>query len=300
MLVQMYRTADSANDGSPATWVVEKPDGTILDTTDSPTQGLQEAMDYAAVNGYNLKKYGGGIASKNNQDVSILWISGTLVIPPLQTATWEIDGTICVGNGITIDSMMTSRLTFNGQLVAGADCDVAVRLKPTNLLPQDQGAGRVITSSVIRLPSISMSGRTSATCIELDTSEHPIADNEFYFMEPNNNNVQGSVGVRVKHGAGFSGNKLTVIGAHGAEGTTICNGINGALPGAGNSYGNSWFVSMAPHGGVGLEDFSWQDEFTLSIAGTPSIGVRAPSGIAASNWRYRILRNNASTGFTNR
>ena len=298
--VKMYRTVDSANNGSPATWVVEKPDGTILDTTNSPTQGLQEAMNYAAANGYNFKKYGGGIASKNGQDVSILFLSGTLVIPPLQTAHWEIDGTIVLDSGITIDSMMTSKLIFTGQLVSGGGCDVAVKLKPTNLLPQDQGAGAVITSSIIHLPCISMSGRISATCIELDTSAHPIQDNNFHFMEPNNNNVQGSVGVRVIHGSGFSGNKLTVIGAHGAEGTTICNGINASLPGAGNSYGNSWYVSMSPHGGVGLEDFSWQDEFTLSIAGTPLIGIRAPSGIAASNWRYRVLRNNGATQFVGR
>lgn len=298
--VIMYRTADSANNGSPATWVVEKPDSSILDTTNLPTQGLQEAMNYAAANGYNFKKYGGGIANKNGQDVSILFLSGTLVIPPLQTANWEIDGTIVLDSGITIDSMMTSKLIFTGQLVSGGGCDVAVKIKPTNLLPQDQGAGAVITSSEIRLPSISMTGRVSGTCIELDTSSHPIADNEFHFMEPNNNNVEGSVGVRVIHGAGFMGNKLTVIGAHGAQGTTICNGINTSMPGAANSYGNSWFVSMSPHGGVGLEDFSWQDEFTLSIAGTPSIGVRAPSGIAASNWRYRVLRNNAPIQFTTR
>lgn len=298
--VKMYRTADSANNGSPATWVVEKPDGAILDTSASVTQGLQEAMDYASWHGYNFKKYAGGCANKNGQDVSILGLAVSLAIPPLQGAHWEIDGTITFGGGfggsaVIFDSLMISTILWRGQILTAPGWAVAVHFKPMNELPQD-GAGPVITSSIVHIPAISMTGPGS--CVVFDSETHPIIDNEFRFVEPNNNGVAGSTGITVKQGSGFIGNQISAVGAHGSTVAGISNGISGIN--AGNMYGNSWFVSMAPTSGIGLEDFSWQDEFTMSIAGTPSIGYRAPSGIQADNWRYRVLRNQAATPFAMR
>lgn len=61
--VSMRRISDSGNDPSvnPAVWKVILPDGSELDTSGSNTQGLQEAINYAAQYAYNLIVYGGGI-----------------------------------------------------------------------------------------------------------------------------------------------------------------------------------------------------------------------------------------------
>lgn len=61
--VVMVRTADGGSNPStnPATWVVLKPDGTLLGTTGTVTQGLQEAIDYAQRYGFNLEVHGGPI-----------------------------------------------------------------------------------------------------------------------------------------------------------------------------------------------------------------------------------------------
>lgn len=65
-LVKMYRTQDGGNNPgvNPTVWAIEKPDGTQLDTTGTTTQGLQEAMNYAAGFGYDLQVLGGGIAAQ--------------------------------------------------------------------------------------------------------------------------------------------------------------------------------------------------------------------------------------------
>lgn len=61
--VTMVRASDSGNDPSvdPAEWVVHTPDGGVLDVTGTTTQGLQEAINYAAQYGWALHVFGGGI-----------------------------------------------------------------------------------------------------------------------------------------------------------------------------------------------------------------------------------------------
>lgn len=60
--VTMIRTQDSTNDTvTSAAWKVILPDGSRLDTTGTTSEGLQEAINYAARYGYDLFVYGGGI-----------------------------------------------------------------------------------------------------------------------------------------------------------------------------------------------------------------------------------------------
>jgi hypothetical protein len=61
--VTMIRSGDSANDLSTlATWKVYDENGAEIDISASTTQGLQEAINYAAQNGFDLWVYGSGIA----------------------------------------------------------------------------------------------------------------------------------------------------------------------------------------------------------------------------------------------
>lgn len=61
-VVRMINTVQSNlfNGGPAATWVVYKEDGSVLDVTGTTTKGLQEAINYAADNGYDLEVNGGG------------------------------------------------------------------------------------------------------------------------------------------------------------------------------------------------------------------------------------------------
>ena len=85
MQVNMYRTSDSNNTLTvPAVWRVDDEHGNPIPTVGSLTQGLQEAIDYAAYHGYDLRVHGGGIARKNGQDVAILDCWGPISVPPIQ------------------------------------------------------------------------------------------------------------------------------------------------------------------------------------------------------------------------
>lgn len=61
-VVRMIATTQSdLFDSIPAVWIVYKEDGSELDTTGTTTQGLQEAIDYAVNNGFDLEILGGGL-----------------------------------------------------------------------------------------------------------------------------------------------------------------------------------------------------------------------------------------------
>ena len=61
-VVRMVNTTQSfISQGITGTWVVYKEDGSVLDVTGTTTQGLQEAIDYAVDNGYDLEVNGGGV-----------------------------------------------------------------------------------------------------------------------------------------------------------------------------------------------------------------------------------------------
>lgn len=60
--VVMARTANSTNDTlTSAAWKVYGPDGSEISTAGTTTDGLQEAINYAARYGYDLRVYGGGL-----------------------------------------------------------------------------------------------------------------------------------------------------------------------------------------------------------------------------------------------
>lgn len=60
--VSMIRTANSTNDTiTSAAWIVYDETGAEISTTGTTTEGLQEAINYAARYGYDLRVWGGGI-----------------------------------------------------------------------------------------------------------------------------------------------------------------------------------------------------------------------------------------------
>lgn len=298
MNVSMYRTSDSENDTDPlATWVVEKPDGTFLDTTGSPTQGLQEAMNYAADNGYDLRVYGGGIARKNGQDVAIIMCTAALFIPPLQGTDWYIHASLCFGGtpqpvAIDIDSMMNCSLTWAGQIVVSAGWGMGVSFRPRNELPQDP-FGPCVTASKIFLGSVVMV--SGGICIDMDASEGAITGNILELCEPNG----GAIGVRVQAGAAtcFDHNTINIRECHGQN---TCINAGWATANAAQIFGNTWNVATYPTNGVGVEIFGRNDRWIISVddrEGNPINGVTLNPG--AQKNIIDILMNDATVNKIN-
>src|SRR3989337_1486910 len=95
-----------------------------MSSSGSTSEGLQEAINYAAFHGYDLKVYGGGIATKNGQDVAIINCTNQITVPPVQGVDWQIHATINFGGspsgtpaGVLFDSVMASDISFRGQIV---------------------------------------------------------------------------------------------------------------------------------------------------------------------------------------
>lgn len=103
--VAMYRTSDSGNDPdvTPATWKVILPDGSELNTSGSSTQGLQEAINYAAQYAFNLQVYGGGIKPQ----VFGINYGGALGTNPFTTAAGSSTVTVSQpGHGLSTGTKM--------------------------------------------------------------------------------------------------------------------------------------------------------------------------------------------------
>lgn len=108
--VVMARTANSTNDTlTSAQWKVYDQDGIEIDTTGTTTQGLQEAINYAARYGYDLRVTGGGIkpnywgqnyggALGNNPFTTV---NGSKVVTVTHTSHGRITGDKMTFNGMT-------------------------------------------------------------------------------------------------------------------------------------------------------------------------------------------------------
>ena len=297
MMVEMYRTSDSENDTvPPGVWEVQLPNGTILDTTGTKTQGLQEAINYACEHGRPLRVYGGQVKHSNGQNPAIIMCTAPLVFPPLELANIEIDATLnfCGPNpqpiAVSVDSVMASRVIWTGQIVCASGWGCGINFKPRTELPCDQN-GPVITASTIHLPSVVMVG--AGTCIHFDATLGSISGNLFEILEPNG----GTVGIKVTTSATriFDHNHLLVRECHGQPSCIVA----GNLAHGATVFGNTWNVSLMPLS-VGAEIFGHNEHWIISIddrEGTPACGFTLNPG-AAHNI-IDVLMNDAANKINN-
>lgn len=133
--------------GQPNTsWIVVKPDGSILSTTGSQSDGLQEAINYAIDNGYALDIIGQGSQVISQQNGVL---NGTNVVTGLSSTAALFTGCYVTGTGIpafttvaSIDSSSqihisnaaatngTNALTF-ASLRAAINCAAPITVGPT-------------------------------------------------------------------------------------------------------------------------------------------------------------------------
>jgi len=293
--VEMYRLTDSVNSTVPwGTWETKLPDGSILVTAGSTTQGLQESVNYAATHGFDLKVFGGQVRHNNFQNPAIIMCTTPLVFPPLELGNIEIGGTLnfCGPSpqpvAVIFDSIMASRILITGQIVVAPNWGCGVQFKPRSELPCDQN-GPIITASTVLLPSVVMTGG-GGVCIDFDASMGSISGNIFEILEPND----GAVGVRVHVDADhcFDHNRMLIREIH-AQDTGIDAGVS--LGKAAQIFGNVWDVAIQPSS-IGVQIFGRNERWTISIddrEGSPTHGFTLNPG--ASHNIIDVLRHDVGT-----
>lgn len=263
-VVRMVRTGDG-------TWAVYKPDATKLDISNSATDGLQEAMEYAITNNHPLYVLGGG---RDSKDYSVIHCDQTLVIRPLdmksiymESVTINFAGSMGPEPGVRFDSCMMADFRLRGQIVY-AGTGSALEFKPTNPTPQDNIV--TIVDSTFEFGAI-YGGADADPLIKFDTTNGSIANgNTFAFQEINAGRTQIYIPTTTNS---FSHNRILCAHIHGSEkAAKTCVRI-GDNPTA-DIFGNYWNLQIdTADGQRGIDIYSKADLFLMSVwssRGNPS------------------------------
>lgn len=278
-IVKMVRTGSG-------TWAVYAPDGSAIDISSSTTDGLQEAINYARLYGYDLFVYGGGVKTGGSDDSVITCTTG-LVLPSLYRHSIVISGALIdftsavTGDGLFVDTLMRCNLIINGSIRYRGNA-AAVRFKPTNADPHESVTG--IVQSNVKIDLIDTVGGTNPRGVIFDQAYASTTNCKFVFSEIRGNNVSGSTGVLVTDAAGgreFNSNWVDCLLVHNQTNVGV---QIGQTSGAGIA-NNVWNLHIIAESGVtmtvGLDTFaSWDTYFGIVVGdpGTISTGIRFRNG----------------------
>ena len=312
--VAMYRTVNS-NNSTPGKWVVLTPEG-ALDTTGTTTQGLQEAIDYITEFGYDLYVFGSPVAppnfpppytSYNGQEPAIIFLDSPITFYPLQKGVIKIlDVTLNFNSGvtgaaITFDSIIIADIDFSGSQIVCAAATTGVLFNPTNNLPNDAAAGKVISDCRIKLCAVVMPA--GGNCVSIDCTTGSFIGVDLNISELNG----GAYGVLVNPATnGFIANKIFVLDAHLQTSSAVLigtNATNGVL-----AYGNNIeFFAQPAVGGVGIDLWGTGNivkATVLNAQGVPAVCIKLESSasqniIQAGTLQGTVLIQDASTAKSN-
>lgn len=317
--VQMYRTSDAGSDPSanPATWVVRAPDGSYVSTSGTTTQGVQEALNYIAANGYNLFINGGGGINTSDVDVATIHCTSAIDFPPMfkqaviaRGITFNFGGSATYG--FKIDSMMMALIDVRScQVVVGTSTyETGVWLRPRTANAVDPAIA--ITASDLLFGSI-VHGKSTSVGLLIDPTEGPILDGVFIEVhEPNGKGASGSdtaaYGVRILDHATnvVKSTTMRILDAHGHGTASVAIGsstTNGA-----NIHSNHFDIHCDPGGSsIGLDLYGAYNSIIARInddEGTATTGINIRSSavynhIIAARIEATTKIADASAGFTN-
>jgi len=284
------------------TWTVRKTDGNTINISASTTSGLQEAINEACANGYDLYVYGGGIQGNTPiQDVAVINCTTGITFPAMQNKRIEIGAcsinfTAAVsGNGVTFDSCMMVYCIWSGQIVYTGN-NAAVLFKPTANVPYDLVPGCL--DSHIRINHIATVGGTNPICVKVDATNAAVLGTTFEFIEVNGSNVAGTKGViLVNPTAGIIGNKFRLGRIHKCKTTGVAIGEASTT----SIYANMFEGDIWGAGGTtqGILCYGANNQFRGSIVsneGTLTTGLSL--GSSAAKNLFTIPQNDANTGVT--
>ena len=259
-------------------WHVYKADGTELDISASTTDGLQEAINEAVNNGYELKVVGRGINSAGapSGQKAMINCSTPIYVPIIHNQRWSIGPcTIAFGaevltDGFVFDSCMQFECEFHGEIYSQGNNAAVLPRTPLQLDP-DTG----IKNSRFFFKTIIGSNQPNSACIRSVVQNHGVCHNDFEFLELRG----GGYGFHVcetgqASDVGFFGNQVKCPHVHyqAAMGAQIGNIGNSNI--SGNSYD---LVFATKAGAVGMETMdkgSIIKASVLQVEGLANVGVR--------------------------
>lgn len=236
------------------------PGGETVVVKGSKTSGLQEAVNRAAKDGFDLYVAGGDYKTK------VYHCSTSVVLPPMQgkvlkfgAATINFDGFADPSQpGLIFDSCMNVFVECNAQIVYHLN-GTAVRFEPRSNLPVDDFVGPVMVASRFHFAAVShvntpvsFVGRdggiprtdTKACCVAISSAKS-ISRCEFKFIEL----LGGNFGIRVDtpiKGSCFAFNHVSCSFVHEQVNTSIVEGSIVGSPLNELIRGNQWNVHCAP------------------------------------------------------
>lgn len=292
-------------------WSVLDPFGLPISTTGSTCQGLQEAINYAHTNGYELVVEGGGVLPPpGNQDHSLLTCTAPITIPTSHNSGYHFHNVDLKFTGsaaadfITFDTADDLYFDFNGQIIYSGNA-AAIRFLAVN----DNGETYIGFTSCrfwVHTIAIVNSGTlapesTHGTAVRISPTNGSFINNSMDVLEING----GLIGVQVDNPAGGQSvnlNQFRSTAFHGQGQASILVGTSAGAAGA--IYGNQWDMQLNPtSGGIGADIWGGQNDgngtggdfYRLSIAGG-STGVRLNSSAVKNT--LLITRNAATTRIT--
>lgn len=250
-------------------WEVQVPGGGYLDTSASDSDGLQEAIDFALTEGFEMKVIGGRGATIN--------LAATLNVPVMVDSYVEIGAvmlnwpTAIDGPGIEFDTIVHSTFIFRGNTAyRGDDSVVKVRGRTT-----DNTVTGAIDSKLefFRLRAVAGNGPSG---IHFDMSSGMMRSVVVEVVEIEGRTVEGMVmgdGIRVSHPHVdphnyFVDNIITAHRIKGCGGAGIRVGDNTRHTLAGRIEGNQWRATIFPHGQQAAGVTTWEKygRYDLSLS----------------------------------
>lgn len=269
--VTVLPPSKATNQNYTGSWLVIGPRGETVNTVATTTQGLQEAINYAALLGAPLHVFGrAGRSTTITGDPTTypvaFFCSTPVVFPPMFMMDIEIDGANIIYTGpladavMIIKSCMMVNLRMSGEIITDASPTPPLLFRPEGIVPLD-GSAAVITSSRFEFGSVGTGGVTAGSAVAgiiFDCANGSIISNHFEFVE-----AECSIGhftsAMLMRNAGsltgstvFSENTITFPNPHGFLGAGIAVGggtVAGLFWGA-NYRGNVFILSSLRGGGA--------------------------------------------------
>lgn len=259
---------------SPSGMILVNSQGVIENSLAGPvgsvtqTDGLQEAVNYAAASGEDVYIEGGYALGRGNArfNNNVYFLNQPLRIPPAQDL--RIDGGEAVinynpssGNAITINSCEDCHFRF-GVVVTGATNGAAVKFQPTQ--PTEIDGLKVITDSTFRFSSIATSKPTGTSLAALALTPSSSGGSILW----NTIDATATVGFQynvmtqgMSAAAGVFNNRISVGHNHMASKATAYVGTN--------SSGNIFTLNNSRNGGSPTAVISYGTNNTYTLQSNP-------------------------------
>ena len=288
-----------------ASWQVVTETGAALNTSGTTTQGLQEAVNYAALHGVPFICLGGGITTPagGGVDYASITCTTTLNMPTSNANTYEFYGltlflspSTSSDDGIVFDTVDMLNFKFRGQIVY-AGTGSAIHLLPTN----DNGESFIgATSSFFDINSVvcadistHLPQNTEGVCFRISAQNGHIINNRFWIGECN----AGLVGFQIDDPSSSFTVRLNEFDLPAVHGQGSASISDGTAPSTNQIYGNIWRATVNPTGvsSIGFDTWAQGGLIQLSV-GAGNQGILL-NGSAAQN-SFMIAYNAASTPVT--